>query len=55
MERLLRQVQPAAHVLAADVFGELDADLKPIKSSYLGDAEEIARAAAAVAAQGKAK
>lgn len=29
MERLLRQVQPAAHVLAADVFGELDADLTP--------------------------
>ena len=32
---------------------ELDADLKPIKSYYLGDAEAAARAAAAVAAQGK--
>lgn len=29
MERQLRSVQPAAHVLAADVFGELDADLVP--------------------------
>jgi 2,3-bisphosphoglycerate-dependent phosphoglycerate mutase len=34
---------------------ELDADLKPIKHYYLGDQEEIAKAAAAVAAQGKAK
>ncbi len=34
---------------------ELDKDLKPIKSYYLGDAEEIARKAAAVANQGKAK
>jgi 2,3-bisphosphoglycerate-dependent phosphoglycerate mutase len=33
---------------------ELDAALKPIKHHYLGDAEEIARAQAAVAAQGKA-
>ena len=33
---------------------ELDAALKPIKSYYLGDAEAVARAAAAVAAQGKA-
>ena len=33
---------------------ELDADLKPIKSYYLGDAEAAAKAAAAVAAQGKA-
>ncbi len=33
---------------------ELDADLKPIKRYYLGDAEAVARAAAAVAAQGKA-
>jgi len=32
---------------------ELDADLKPIKSYYLGDAEAAAAAAAAVAAQGK--
>ena len=34
---------------------ELDADLKPIKHYYLGDPEAIAKAAAAVAAQGKAK
>ena len=34
---------------------ELDADLKPIKHYYLGDADEIAKAAAAVANQGKAK
>jgi len=34
---------------------ELDADLKVIKSYYLGDPEEIAKAAAAVANQGKAK
>jgi 2,3-bisphosphoglycerate-dependent phosphoglycerate mutase len=34
---------------------ELDAGLKPVRSYYLGDAEEIARAMAAVAAQGKAK
>jgi 2,3-bisphosphoglycerate-dependent phosphoglycerate mutase len=34
---------------------ELDADLKPIKHYYLGDAEAIAAAMAAVANQGKAK
>jgi 2,3-bisphosphoglycerate-dependent phosphoglycerate mutase len=34
---------------------ELDDDLKAIKHYYLGDAEEIAKKAAAVAAQGKAK
>ena len=33
---------------------ELDDSLKPIKSYYLGDAEAIAKAAAAVAHQGKA-
>ena len=33
---------------------ELDADLRPVRSYYLGDAEAAARAAAAVAAQGKA-
>ena len=33
---------------------ELDADLKPIRHHYLGDADAIARAEAAVAAQGKA-
>ncbi len=33
---------------------ELDAGLKPIRSYYLGDAEAAARAAAAVANQGKA-
>jgi 2,3-bisphosphoglycerate-dependent phosphoglycerate mutase len=34
---------------------ELDADLKPIEHYYLGDAEAVAAAAAAVANQGKAK
>jgi 2,3-bisphosphoglycerate-dependent phosphoglycerate mutase len=34
---------------------ELDAELKPLKHYYLGDAAEIERAMAAVAAQGKAK
>ncbi|MDE2370991.1 MAG: 2,3-diphosphoglycerate-dependent phosphoglycerate mutase [Burkholderiales bacterium] len=33
---------------------ELDASLRPIRSYYLGDAEAAAKAAAAVAAQGKA-
>jgi 2,3-bisphosphoglycerate-dependent phosphoglycerate mutase len=33
---------------------ELDASLKPLRSYYLGDAEAAARAAAAVASQGKA-
>jgi 2,3-bisphosphoglycerate-dependent phosphoglycerate mutase len=33
---------------------ELDAQLKPIKHYYLGDAEAAAKAAAAVASQGKA-
>jgi 2,3-bisphosphoglycerate-dependent phosphoglycerate mutase len=32
---------------------ELDANLKPIRHYYLGDAEAAAKAAAAVAAQGK--
>jgi 2,3-bisphosphoglycerate-dependent phosphoglycerate mutase len=34
---------------------ELDAGLKPVRNYYLGDQAEIARAAAAVAARGKAK
>jgi 2,3-bisphosphoglycerate-dependent phosphoglycerate mutase len=34
---------------------ELDAALKPVKHYYLGDADAVARAAAAVANQGKAK
>jgi 2,3-bisphosphoglycerate-dependent phosphoglycerate mutase len=34
---------------------ELDTDLRPIRSYYLGDADAVAKAAAAVAAQGKAK
>lgn len=34
---------------------ELDENLKPIRHYYVGDPEEIAKAAAAVAAQGKAK
>ena len=33
---------------------ELDDDLKPLRHYYLGDAEAAAKAAAAVAAQGKA-
>ncbi|MCY1553147.1 2,3-bisphosphoglycerate-dependent phosphoglycerate mutase [compost metagenome] len=33
---------------------ELDAQLKPLRHYYLGDAEAAAKAAAAVAAQGKA-
>jgi 2,3-bisphosphoglycerate-dependent phosphoglycerate mutase len=34
---------------------ELDKDLKPIKHYYLGDPDEVAKKAAAVANQGKAK
>jgi len=34
---------------------ELDDDLKPVQHYYIGDPDEIAKAAAAVAAQGKAK
>jgi 2,3-bisphosphoglycerate-dependent phosphoglycerate mutase len=34
---------------------ELDAELRPLRRYYLGDAEEIARATAAVAAQGLAR
>ncbi len=34
---------------------ELDARLKPIRSGYLGDADAVAKAAAAVAAQGQSK
>jgi 2,3-bisphosphoglycerate-dependent phosphoglycerate mutase len=34
---------------------ELDAELKPISQRYLGDPEVAARAAAAVAAQGKGR
>ena len=34
---------------------ELDADLKPLKNYYLGDADAIARAMHAVATQGKAR
>jgi 2,3-bisphosphoglycerate-dependent phosphoglycerate mutase len=33
---------------------ELDANLKPLRHYYLGDSEAVAKAAAAVAAQGKA-
>jgi 2,3-bisphosphoglycerate-dependent phosphoglycerate mutase len=33
---------------------ELDANLKPLRHYYLGDAEAAAKAAAAVASQGKA-
>ena len=34
---------------------QLDDDLKPLSREFLGDPDEIAKAAAAVAAQGKAK
>ncbi len=34
---------------------ELDDDLKPVSREFLGDPDAIAKAAAAVAAQGKAK
>ena len=34
---------------------ELDADLRPVRHYYLGDAERVAAAQAAVAAQGRAK
>ena len=34
---------------------ELDDTLKPIRHYYLGDAEAVAKAAAAVAAQGQTK
>jgi 2,3-bisphosphoglycerate-dependent phosphoglycerate mutase len=34
---------------------ELDAQLKPLKSEYLGDPEAVAKAQAAVAAQGRAR
>jgi 2,3-bisphosphoglycerate-dependent phosphoglycerate mutase len=34
---------------------ELDSKLKPVSREFLGDAEAIEKAAAAVAAQGKAK
>ena len=40
---------------AAPLVYELDDNLKPLKQYYLGDADEIARRAASVAAQGKAK
>ena len=33
---------------------ELDENLKPMRSYYLGDSEAVAKAAAAVSAQGKA-
>jgi len=34
---------------------ELDEQLRPLQHHYLGDAEAVAKAAAAVANQGKAK
>ncbi|MGB6055924.1 MAG: 2,3-diphosphoglycerate-dependent phosphoglycerate mutase [Burkholderiaceae bacterium] len=54
------------HISDADIVGlnipngqplvyELDADLKPIRSYYLGDADAVQAAMAAVAAQGRAK
>jgi 2,3-bisphosphoglycerate-dependent phosphoglycerate mutase len=40
---------------AAPLVYELDAGLRPLRHYYLGDPEEVARAAAAVANQGKAR
>jgi 2,3-bisphosphoglycerate-dependent phosphoglycerate mutase len=40
---------------AAPLVYEIDASLKPLKHYYLGNADEIAKRAAAVAGQGKAK
>jgi 2,3-bisphosphoglycerate-dependent phosphoglycerate mutase len=34
---------------------ELDANLKPLRHYYLGDADEVARRIASVSSQGKAK
>ncbi len=34
---------------------ELDADLRPLRHTYLGDPEEVAKRIAAVSSQGKAK
>ncbi|HTT13843.1 MAG TPA: 2,3-diphosphoglycerate-dependent phosphoglycerate mutase [Burkholderiaceae bacterium] len=50
-ERIVELNVPTARPLVY----ELESDLKPVRSYYLGDPEEIARATAAVAAQGKAK
>ena len=50
-ERIVELNVPTARPLVY----ELESDLKPIRSYYLGDPDEIARATAAVAAQGKAK
>ncbi len=50
-ERIVELNVPTARPLVY----ELDAGLKPIRNYYLGDPDEIARATAAVAAQGKAK
>ena len=65
-----RQLDPGAgeyldNISDADIVGlnipngiplvyELDADLKPARHYYLGDAQAAAAAAAAIAAQGKA-
>jgi 2,3-bisphosphoglycerate-dependent phosphoglycerate mutase len=50
-ERIVELNVPTARPLVY----ELDEGLKPIRNYYLGDPDEIARATAAVAAQGKAK
>ena len=44
---------PAPIPTARPLVYELDDNLKPIRHYYLGDQDEIARAMAAVAAQGK--
>jgi 2,3-bisphosphoglycerate-dependent phosphoglycerate mutase len=50
-ERIVELNVPTARPLVY----ELDEGLRPIRNYYLGDPDEIARATAAVAAQGKAR
>ena len=49
------EIGPVSAPTGVPLAYELDDDLKPVSSSFLGDPEAIAKAAAAVAAQGKAK
>ena len=49
------EIVPLNVPTGAPLVYELDADLKPLKRYYLGDAAEIERRIAAVSAQGKAK
>ena len=55
-EEPLQRLDRASHREWMRIAGyELDEELKPIKHYYLGDADAVAAAQAAVAAQGKAK